>query len=169
MVPKHHWMFDIADQLELDPMVFDQLIVERLHLKVKPHASRVDNLRTFEASVGKGVLYDQLHALKNVRRTRTLGDEKYSYRHPGTDATFNIRMHIDGMHLEADDVVFYGERAGVILTCAQEGNRFYAIVKELVLNRATTSNCCNCTLHHKQLVWPAHELEQEPFFTRSTR
>ena len=73
-------------------------------------------------------------------------------------------MRIDGMSLHMDDVVFYGERAGLIVTCAQEGVRFYAIVNELVLNRTTTNRCCNCTLHKKQLVWPAHELEQERVF-----
>jgi hypothetical protein len=164
MVPKHHWMFDIADQLEIDEMVFDQLIIERLHLTVKPHAQRVDNLSIFEASVGKGVLIDQLEGVKSLRLQCTLGDARHSYRRPGTDATFNVQMHINGMHLHEGDVVFYGERAGVIVTCAQEGIRFYAIVKELVLNRATTNRCCNCSRSRKQLVWPAIELEQEHFF-----
>ena len=49
--PKHHWMFDVAEQLIIDNewQVFDQLIIERLHLLVKNHADRIDNPNMFRA------------------------------------------------------------------------------------------------------------------------
>ena len=46
--PKHHWMYDVADQMECLPAVFDAFIIERLHLRVKAVADNVDNLRSFE-------------------------------------------------------------------------------------------------------------------------
>ena len=33
--PKHHWMFDVAEQLATHPCVLDAFITERLHLRVK--------------------------------------------------------------------------------------------------------------------------------------
>ena len=54
--PKHHWMFDVAEQFLIDPQVFDQFIIERLHLTVKLHADRCDNSIRYERSVLSGVL-----------------------------------------------------------------------------------------------------------------
>ena len=47
--PKHHWLFDVADQMERHSAVFDAFIIERLHLRVKAVANLIDNLRSFEA------------------------------------------------------------------------------------------------------------------------
>ena len=50
--PKHHWLFDICDQLERHFAVYDAFIIERLHLRVKAVANLIDNLRMFEVRAG---------------------------------------------------------------------------------------------------------------------
>ena len=49
--PKHHWMFDVSEMLASDMRIHDTMIIERLHLKVKPEAEDIDNTSTFEKSV----------------------------------------------------------------------------------------------------------------------
>jgi hypothetical protein len=46
--PKHHWMFDVAEQFRRDPFVLDMFVVERLHLDIKRVAENVKNTRTFD-------------------------------------------------------------------------------------------------------------------------
>ena len=54
--PKHHWMWDVADQLMECPIVVDCFIMERYHLGVKEVADNIDNTRSFEASVQSAFL-----------------------------------------------------------------------------------------------------------------
>jgi len=60
--PKHHWMFDIAEQMEWLPCVVDAFIIERIHLRIKRNAEKVHELGVFEKSVMAGVvntIYDE--------------------------------------------------------------------------------------------------------------
>ena len=64
--PKHHWMFDVAMQMLRDCMVLDCLIVERLHLTIRRASEKIDNLRSFEASVLSGAINEQIAKLQNL-------------------------------------------------------------------------------------------------------
>ena len=60
--PKHHWMYDIAEQMESLLCVVDAFIIERIHLRIKRNAEKVHELRVFEKSVMAGVvnsIYDE--------------------------------------------------------------------------------------------------------------
>ena len=54
--PKHHWLWDIAEQWLRDHCVLDCFPIERLHLRVKGEADPVRNTRTFEKCVLAGVV-----------------------------------------------------------------------------------------------------------------
>lgn len=49
--PKHHWMFDVAETMQKDTFLFDCLVIERLHLRVRNAANHVLNTSRFERSV----------------------------------------------------------------------------------------------------------------------
>ena len=53
--PKHHWMWDIAEQMERDagvaPGLLDMFVIERLHLKVKRQVRTVVNTTSMEKTV----------------------------------------------------------------------------------------------------------------------
>ena len=51
LLPKHHWMFDVIEQLAQDGFLADCFIVERLHLRVKCHAELTKNTTDYERSV----------------------------------------------------------------------------------------------------------------------
>ena len=56
--PKHHWTFDLCEQLEQDKRVHDTFIIERLHLRVRAVAEHCKNLAHYETSVLSGVVND---------------------------------------------------------------------------------------------------------------
>ena len=52
LVPKHHWMWHIASQyVASQGIMYDCLIVERLHRRVKKFSRRIANRSNFERSV----------------------------------------------------------------------------------------------------------------------
>ena len=55
VVPKHHWAFDIFDQMEESGILPDAFIIERLHLRVKAALEHIKKLTTLEAGTLAGV------------------------------------------------------------------------------------------------------------------
>ena len=129
--PKHHWMFDIAEQFLIDPQVFDQFIIERLHITVKLHADRCDNTRRYERSVLSGVLNSQLAQLRHMKGDCCLLDCKTGTL-PGYDhAVVGDNMDCFGMHLSVDDIVEHSQAMGRICACISELGMFLVIVEPL--------------------------------------
>ena len=62
--PKHHYMYDVCDQLEKAPAVLDAFIVERLHLRMKAVADPIDNTSSFERSVLASLINTQSRILR---------------------------------------------------------------------------------------------------------
>ena len=131
--PKHHWMFDVAEQFLIDPQVFDQFIIERLHLSVKLHADRCDNTRRYERSVLSGVLNSQIAALRLMKGDCCLLDCQTGTL-PGFDhAVVGDNMDCFGMHLSVDDIVAHSQAMGRICACISELGMFLVIVEPLRL------------------------------------
>ena len=127
--PKFHWVFDLIEQLRKHELVFDQLIVERLHLWIKKVAEMNDNMRRWERGVLAGALNHQVQDLQlmqgpcHIMDNRVLRSELY----PNAQICNNIRVM--GMHLATDDVVFWNDRAGKIVLCGRDGEFFFAILE----------------------------------------
>ena len=80
LTPKFHWLFDVAEQMKMDSMLHDQFVVERLHLIVKKHGERIDNLRIFSRSVLAGCLNTQICELRQMKKSvRLVQTETASY------------------------------------------------------------------------------------------
>ena len=129
--PKHHWMFDVAEQFLIGPQVFDQFIIERLHLTVKLHADRCDNTSRYERSVLSGVLNSQIAALRLMKGDCCLLDCQTGTL-PGFDhAVVGDNMDCFGMHLSVDDIVTHNQTMGRICACVSELDMFLVIVEPL--------------------------------------
>ncbi len=161
--PKFHWMFDIADHFETDLMVIDQLIIERMHLEIKWHAERVDNLRMFEGSVLAGVLNQQVANLRSMAGDCCLLHTTRATI-PGCDATLSESMRVLGMHMSIQDLVFHDGRVGRIIACAEEGGTFQVIVKTFRLESRLADHSSRWRASGELRVWLALEVEQVFFF-----
>ena len=158
--PKHHWLFDVADQFANDPMVFDQLIVERLHLTVKHHGERVDNMRIYERSVLSGVLHCQIKALRQLRKGCSLTDNTVvplpGYEH----AVLADHMDVQGMHISAGDLVMRQSILGQVCGCVEELGTLFAIVEEMELLHSSAYYRGRWRKTAILRLWRATEVEQ---------
>ena len=102
--PKHHFMFDVADQWEHQPEVVDAFVVERLHLRVKTVAELVRNTSTFERSCLASLINSHCRLLQ----TEKFGDGLVGRQVAlvGTPASVADCMQIQGMQLSVGDSVF---------------------------------------------------------------
>jgi hypothetical protein len=157
-------MFDVCDQMEIDDFVYDQFIIERLHLAVKPHAERCLNTRRFERSVLSGVINSQLDSLGRMRQDCTILDNQVVKIEGFHDAELADKMDVLGMTITVGDIVFFGDRAGRVLACASENNVFGAIVDEFRRIRQVSPSCANWQQTEQVRIWRALELEQDCFF-----
>lgn len=104
VTPKFHWVFDLVDQLLADTYVFDQLIIERLHLRVKDVAVNIDNLRRWERSVLSFSLKKQIAELEDFAcDCKLIGREAHDEQYP--TAIFANCMRVYSMTIAKGDVV----------------------------------------------------------------
>ena len=158
--PKHHWMFDVAEQMLYDMMVFDQLIVERLHLTVKIHGVRCQNLDRYERSVLSGVLNTQLAKLRAMKSTCCLADEKTAKLDGFDNADIADNMEVLGMHISVGDLVFHNKMVGRVCACVSELGEALAIVETLRFVADISKHCTRWQRTGQLRVWRALELEQ---------
>ena len=167
--PKFHWMFDVCNQMEIDAHVYDQFIIERLHLVVKPHAERCQNTRRFERTVLSGVINSQLHNLGRMRQDCTILDNNVVKLEGFHDAELADKMDVLGMTITVGDIVFFGDAAGRVLACATENDLFLAIVDEFRWIQKVSPSCANWQPTEQLRVWRALELEQDCFLALSLK
>lgn len=132
--PKHHWMFDVAEQLiiDMDLQVFDQLIIERLHLLVKQHAERCDNTTRFERSVLSGVVNSQVAALHQLRDACCISSRLQRLPIPGYEHAFlGDSLDAQGMHMSTGDFILHKDVVGIICGCVCELGTLLAIVQPM--------------------------------------
>ena len=163
--PKHHWMFDVAEQMWLDDMLHDQFIIERLHLIVRPHAERAQNTRRYEYTVLSGVLNAQLGRLKELRSGCCLLDVTTVKIDGFDDAELGDNMHVMGMHISVGDLVFHRDVVGEVLGCVNELGALLAIVEQFELVIAISSTSGRWRRTGRLRVWRALALEQDGHFS----
>jgi hypothetical protein len=111
-------------------MVHDQLIIERLHLRIKRPGEKVDNLRRWERSVLAEALNHQVQDLQLLRGPCHVMDNRVTRSDEFPDALFCNNIRVMGMHLSAGDVVFWRDHAGKIMICSED-------IKQKNKNKAT--------------------------------
>ena len=137
ILPKHHWLFDVACRLRCKDLAWflvDCFVLERSHLTVRDRAEHIDNTSQYERSVLAGTLNKQLLALKSMVAASGALLDIHKAAMPGyPDARVANSMQAHGRHFSVGDIVLLGSRAGVVLACVQEGDAFFVIVEELTL------------------------------------
>ena len=124
--PKHHWMFDIAEQLKRDPILLDAFVVERLHLRAKAAAERVDNTRTFEKSTISLLMRAHQRQLEDIR-----GDGlRNSMALPGASG-IQVADHlkVGGVAVSVGDFVVHAGAVCEVVACLAEDDDFFVVGK----------------------------------------
>ena len=130
VIPKHHMMFDVADQWEIHSAVIDAFVVERLHLRVKHVAEHIRNTTVFERSCLSSLINSHISSLEGHR----FGDSLIGNlrRFPGFGASVASQMTVLGLVTTVGDIVLLNGIAGVVRACVLEDNVFMAIVETCV-------------------------------------
>jgi len=141
ILPKHHWMWDVFEQMLRDPLVLDAFVIERAHLRVKRVAELVDNTRTFERSVLAGLTTYCAQCLDNPD---VFSDGLRGLQAPlPEDHSIKVadRMVINSLLVEVGDFVFVlcdntgSGHTAEIVACLLEEDLLYAVVRPLDLVR----------------------------------
>jgi len=125
--PKHHWLLDFALQLKKVGMVIDAFIVERLHLRVKRQEHLVKELKVFERSILAGIVNGQFDEAAKPLSTGLRGAP---YVYEGVHVADHLV--VGALRVSTDDVVFRGDRAGIVRLCIEDEGILMVIVKELI-------------------------------------
>lgn len=126
ITPKFHWIFDIVMQLAVDPQLYDQFIIERLHLGVKDEGVRVDNLRRWERSILSMHLYTHIHAAKEMQGVYRLLSDRRPPKTPTclsatlANAVLAGGMQVMGMKIYLDDLVSWRNDIGKVIACGRD-------------------------------------------------
>jgi len=156
--PKHHWLYDIAEQWENQhhdhECVPDAFLVEKEHLVAKPIADRVRNTSVNEVSILAGALNSQVESLSRLgSQCELMGN---CLPMPGfPQASVADNLEIEGVGMSVDDVVFYNDTPGIILACAREGNDYFVIVSEFALHTRLSAHSGNYILVGRRVLWSA--------------
>ena len=132
--PKHHYPFDVADQFERDGEVYDQFIIERMHLLVQAVAPSVDYMGRYEKSLLSGMLNAQMNELKSYKGGCCLMDAKPTQVPNLPHTWFADQLQIWGKVISVKDVVIIESPAaetsiGLFLSVVQENGGFFGLVE----------------------------------------
>ena len=153
---KHHWGFDVCEQIVKDGLVLDAFVVERMHLQVKGIADHVRNTSVFEKSVMAGVLNVQMQRAREANSVQWLRGSLQRWQ----SAWLAPHMCCSGLLVSVGDIIFRGTVAGQILACAVEDDTAYVLVEELVKTSTISTHSDSWTCMGGRAVWRAAHLEQ---------
>ena len=164
--PKHHWAFDVAEQLaDVDTHLMDAFVVERLHLRARSVADHVANTATYEQAVCAGILNTHSLAVRS-RGTQeglvgpSVESEVGALQRPRVaDA-----LRVAGRFLEVGSMVTLSRSPsapiGHTLACVEAGGLFYVVVDEADDVRARQDKAAFCRLADRAAIWLAADVEQ---------
>jgi len=135
MKPKHHWVMDVAQQIQNHGVVLDCFVVERRHLMVKKIAAFVKNTTRFERSVMSGLV---------TTMSQMGGDCAAGLQGPTGHLHEGIviadQMEVFGMVVARGDVVLRGMSAGLVAACCESGEGLHVIVQRATFVEHATSH-----------------------------
>ena len=165
--PKHHWTFDIVEQLLRDPFLLDSWIAERLNKRAKAAARAVQNTTRFDSSVLAHVM--AVHR-NNLREEGAVDADLIgkTARLPGCGALVADRLVHHGLQISVGDVVIWTSsgmlslQVGRVAACCLDSGRLCCIVQGMTLVSRLTQHSDAYTLpthSSPQQVWPTEHLE----------
>ena len=115
--PKHHWLYDVAEQWLRDDLVLDAFVVERLHLRVKSVADNVENTSDYERSVLACAMVQQRKSLLERKGDGLRGRVGPLPGYPRVQVAKGLECGT--MRVQAGEIVFFDGSVGLVLACAQ--------------------------------------------------
>ena len=117
-----------------DEEVYDQFIIERMHLLVQAVAPSVDYMGRYEKSLLSGMLNAQMNELKSYKGGCCLMDAKPTQIPNFPHTWFADQLQIWGKVLSVQDVVIIESPAaeisiGLFLSAVQENGGFFGLVE----------------------------------------
>jgi hypothetical protein len=123
--PKHHWMFDVAEQMSSLPLVVDAFIIERIHLRIKRNADKVHELGVFEKSVMAGVvnsIFDEA--------SKPFSDGLRGATSDAEGTVLGDHLCVGSLRVDSGDVIMRGDEVAVVSVCAEEDGMCYVVVQK---------------------------------------
>ena len=115
--PKHHWGFDVVDQIERGGYIMDAFIIERLHLRARGVADFAHNLGKYSQAVQAGLLNAQAHAARVAKHAEGLIGKTAQLQH----ATVGDIIQVAGNTIAVGSAVQNLERGmGMVIACVEE-------------------------------------------------
>ena len=156
--PKHHWLFDVAEQFETHPFVIDAFIVERLHLRVKAIAAPVKCTTAFERSVLAGVLTSQKRLLQSMNISDGLQGKQAPLPH--STAWVSDSLKFKGLKISVEDIVYHGtDEAGKIIACVSENGNLFAVVERLAFVENVSLHSAKYKCTDMRATWRVQSLQ----------
>ena len=159
--PKHHWAFDVAEQLgNNDGVVFDAFVIERLHLRVKAVSENVKNTKTFERSVLSGVVNS--HVRSANQKWIGGGLVGAAVQHPIVQESL-VADHVElaGVRVAVGDVVCCGERMGQVVACVTYESGLLLVVDAWRLAQRLSQHSSKWqTIGAQRCAWQVAEAEE---------
>lgn len=161
-LPKHHWLWDVAQQAIDTPHILDNFILERLHLRVRDLANKLDNTTRYEASLLASLMHFQdaslaSQSLKVGLCENTLQDVPGTL--PGTRVSRSLQTSL-GQQLTVGDVCFHGStsHAGRIKACISQNGVSYVAVALLARVEKLTDESAAYRPTELRHAWPADDV-----------
>lgn len=155
--PKHHWVCDLAAQIERDGLVLDAFVIERRHLLVKMVAEHVDNTRNFERSVMSSVCVLALREAQEASFASGLAGKAVPL--PGhSHILVASAMSVFNFDIHVADFVQRGQQVGCVVAACAEDGRLSAVVEAFDLVATVATQSGRFRRSDRLEVWPACEL-----------
>ena len=129
--PKHHWLWDIAQQWLSCPCVLDAFIIERIHNRARDAAVHVINTSQFEESVLAGYIASHRQSIQRVRFQDSLvGPQQALPSAPSVHVADSMALLSCTLRFHRGDFVIRLPEGivGEVVACLQEEGHLYAIL-----------------------------------------
>ena len=160
MKPKHHWCYDIAEQLERDQgfqVLLDAFVVERLHLRFRAIGNRIDDQARFESTLLTLAIMQQKSSLCDARTMfGLLGPTETLF----PDVVMGARLEHGGTRIVVGDVVFLnGISPGMVKACVRQNVTLLVIVHLYQLLEKISEHSGTWQLSEDREAWHASDVQ----------
>ena len=129
--PKHHWLWDIAEQWLTSEYVIDAFIIERIHLRAKDACNPVANTSSFEESVlANHFLLHRKSITSSGFENSLVGHQQTLPTAPGIRCADGMTLWSASLRIQRGDFVTRLPEGTVaeVAACLEEGGELYAIL-----------------------------------------
>ena len=158
--PKHHWCYDIADQLERGGDVFlDCFVVERLHLRVRDIGNRIDAVGpNWEQAILAAILNVQKSCLRRGGLFAGLEGNTIPNLFPG--ALVGERLQDDsGQQIAVGDIVLRNNLlAGEVVACVHAHHTLFVVACLFRFSAKISEHSSEWDSTEEHQIWPASSL-----------